>query len=185
MNTNNFQAPQLPQTAVITGALISMTDFVLDLNSDLFPSTFKGKLIKIINYAAFLKEPLKLEMFFPFDNDGNFMIEPKAENYFNVNVKIDKLTDEDKTGLDKFYSDTMYYDDAMEKVLFNGFFIQRGGLKINSNTVYITNSDGFDIASKTDNYDLNFIWDIGFKTIEDLVPHNIKLTDVAIKRIFG
>jgi hypothetical protein len=175
MNTNNTQTPQLPQTAVITGALISMTDFVLDLNSDLFPSTFKGKLIKIINYAAFLKEPLKLEMFFPFDNDGNFMIEPKAENYFNVNVKIDKLTDEDKTGLDKFYSDTMYYDDAMEKVLFNGFKI-KDGLSI---------SDEHSIFHPFWNYE--GVWKIskGIKTIEDLIPYNIQLTDVAIKRIFG
>ena len=53
--------------------LISMTDFVLEqdklmrnkLND---PITFT---IKVTDYALFLKQPLKLEMFVPCDEDGN------------------------------------------------------------------------------------------------------------------
>ena len=82
--------------------LIKMTDYVYQIfekyNSDDF--TFKT-----LRYASVLKQNLKLGMFFCFKK------EPKAEDFFNVNVEIDKLTDEDKTGLDKFYSATMFYED--------------------------------------------------------------------------
>ena len=190
-NSDTNKAQQLRENVVITGALISMTDFiekVRDLIIEKAPLK-KNKALEyfdlVFNYSDFLKTKLELGMFFPFDNDGNFMIEPKAENYFNVNVQIDKLTDEDKTGLDKFYSDTMYYDDAMKKVLFKGFIIENGYIQANRDTLYLNNQDGLDIASKNENNDKNFIWDVGFKTIEDLIPYNIELTDVAIKRIFG
>lgn len=92
--------------------LIKMTDYVYQIfekyNSDDFA-------FKTLRYASVLKQNLKLSMFFCFKK------EPKAEDFFNVNVEIDKLTDEDKTGLDKFYSDTMFYEDEKNKVLFDGF----------------------------------------------------------------
>ena len=55
--------------------LISMTDFVLRINElvpkereQFFQSWQNKKLMIIENYANFLKEPLKLEMFIPYDN---------------------------------------------------------------------------------------------------------------------
>jgi hypothetical protein len=85
--------------------LISMTDFVLDLNNDLSPTTSKNKLIKIVNYASFLKQPLKLEMFILCDDDGNVMEEP----VYN--------------GVDEQYYEAQreQYQKEKAKVLFKGF----------------------------------------------------------------
>lgn len=174
----NTEVPQCVQTDVITGALISMTDFVLELNNDLFPSTFKGKLIRIINYAAFLKEPLKLEMFVPCDEDGNILEYP-IDIYYTPYFGCQKYPQE------CYEHDLKKYNDAETKVLFKGFIIESGYIQANRDTLYLNNQDGLDIASKNESQDKNFIWDVGFKTIEDLIPYNIQLTDVAIKRIFG
>ena len=60
--------------------LISMTDFVLNINelvskeSDQFFQSWQNKKMMIIeNYARFLKEPLRIEMFVPCDEDGNVL----------------------------------------------------------------------------------------------------------------
>ena len=65
------------------GFLIPMLDFVLKIN-DLIPRDnldvieWWGKKLDIIeNYAKFLKQPLKLGMFIPCDEDGNVLEEPK------------------------------------------------------------------------------------------------------------
>lgn len=59
--------------------LISMTDFVLQQNYittlDISQIDFYDKELSVLsnirNYANFLKQPLKLEMFVPCDEDGN------------------------------------------------------------------------------------------------------------------
>lgn len=54
--------------------LISMTDFVLEQgNPNNTDSQFTDK---VIAYAKFLKQPLKLWMFVPCDENGNFLEEP-------------------------------------------------------------------------------------------------------------
>jgi hypothetical protein len=173
MNTNNTQAPQLPQTAVITGALISMTDFIekiRDIMNEKAPLK-ENKALKyfdlVFNYSDFLKTKIELGMFFPFDEKGNPVKEP----------------DVDFDGTNQLYFNR--YQLILDKVLFKGFIIENGYIQANRDTLYLNNQDGLDIASKNETYDKNFIWDVGFKTIEDLIPYNIKLTDVAIKRIFG
>ena len=70
--------------------LIKMSDFVLEKN------ILDEKEIKqIINYANFLKQNLKLEMFVPCDDDGNILEE--------INI----------------------YEKAKEKVLFKGFSMNK------------------------------------------------------------
>ena len=103
-----------------THRLISMTDFVLEqkqsesFNESTFINTELISLEKIRNYAKFLKQPLKLEMFVPCDEDGNVLEKP--ENYIE--------------GYDDAYNDEIYnYLRAKEKVLFKGF-------KINGNYIY-------------------------------------------------
>lgn len=54
--------------------LISMTDFVIQKRSELM---FKELGKACCKYAQFLKQPLKLEMFVPCDEDGNVLEEYK------------------------------------------------------------------------------------------------------------
>ena len=58
--------------------LISMTDFVFEQknfwNGNEFEFEELGK--DCVKYANFLKQPLKLEMFFPCDEDGNVLEMP-------------------------------------------------------------------------------------------------------------
>ncbi|WP_445720432.1 hypothetical protein [Flavobacterium sp.] len=87
--------------------LISMTDFVLDKyknapleDYDQVNETFINSVIK---YAEFLKQPLKLEMFVPCDEDGNILEEPDQEfelTFWDYSTKMSK------------------YEQAKEKVLF-------------------------------------------------------------------
>ena len=170
----NTEVPQCVQTDVITGALISMTDFIekvrniINEKAPLKESKALEYFDLVFNYSDFLKTRLELGMFFPFDEEGNPLEEPN-----------DDFTE----GLESEYYKN--YNKQMSNVLFKGFIIESGYIQANRDTLYLNNQDGLDIASKNESQDKNFIWDVGFKNIEDLIPYNIQLTDVAIKRIFG
>ena len=91
--------------------LISMTDFVLlEGNPSNTDSQFADK---VMAYANFLKQPLTLGMFIPCDENNDPLIEPKEENYSKEN--------------NLFAYDLFEYKKAKEKVLFNGFEIQKQG----------------------------------------------------------
>lgn len=90
--------------------LISMTDFVLEQKKTICKIDSKDTdyyFNNIVNYANFLKQPLKLEMFVPTDKYGNVLEEKLVENY------------ENDFGL---YSDfrryNKEYNEAKKKVLF-------------------------------------------------------------------
>lgn len=125
--------------------LISMTDFVLHesfgvgneiINKEVFYN-------KCSNYAQFLKQPLKLEMFVPCDDEGNVLKDP---------------------GLIPSY-ELEQYRKAKEKVLFEGFEIIKEGeniiVKHNETNVWLT-------------------WTK--RCIEDLIKHNLTLTENATKQ---
>jgi len=82
--------------------LISMTDFVLEENKQLknAPDAYE-QYCNIVNYANFLKQPLKYWMFIPCDEDSNFLqeLKPYQDNYFK-------------------------YEKAKERCLFDGFEFQ-------------------------------------------------------------
>jgi hypothetical protein len=111
-NSDTNQTEQLNETAVITGVLVPMTVFVFQIAEDY---GYKNFMLKTLRYASLLKQDIKLEMFFCFKK------EPKAEDYFNVNIPIDKLTEDDKKGASRFHSDILFYEDAKNKVMFDGF----------------------------------------------------------------
>lgn len=92
--------------------LISMTDFVSNYTET---GCLLKEINKIRNYASFLKQPLKLEMFVPCDEDGNVLEEPK-----HISETEFKMFEEG--GLYKAYSENLSkYEQAKEKVLFEGF----------------------------------------------------------------
>lgn len=87
--------------------LMSMTDFVLE--SAMVQKNRRDKYDDLYDYANFLKQPLKLEMFIPCDEEGNVLSEepkydPANEQYF----------------LNEFY----LYEQTKEKILFKGFAYQ-------------------------------------------------------------
>jgi hypothetical protein len=89
--------------------LINMTDFVLrETNST---TTLAESFQRCVTYANFLKQPLKLEMFVPVDEEGNFMEEPLQEHYTDCN--------EEQNAKDWLYN-LEKYEQAKEKVLFEG-----------------------------------------------------------------
>jgi len=82
--------------------LIGMTDFVLDQELKLrnnFNYDNRDALVKIFNYANFLKQPLELWMFVPCDEDGNVLEEPFEDNLYDIQE----------------------YQQAKERCLFEGF----------------------------------------------------------------
>lgn len=148
--------------------LISMTDFVLThdrlfiLDSDLKFSD--RKIIKekrITNYAKFLKQPLKLEMFIPCDEDGNVLEYPT-----NISISNDF----------NFEKALLKYVEAKEKVLFEGFTHKDNDF-LHNGKVYFSSS--VDLK--------NFF--IHYPTIEHLQRHfmgiDIILTPNVIKHLFG
>ena len=170
--------------------LISMVDFVLEqsnnenLEKHLCNENghqFMNYWHSVFSYAKFLKQPLKLGMFVPCDENDVPLGEPKAENYFNVNIPINELTEKDAKGLNELYSLQLYYQDAKDRVLFEGVEI-------------IGQSEGFcEIELKNGDFWMTFIegeinvtnqfnQEYRVHVIEDLIQEDLILTASAIKQ---
>jgi len=93
--------------------LIPMTDFVLEQTKEFdsivwddLETASLNLIYRMQSYAKFLKQPLKLEMLVPCDEEGNILYDPMA-------------IDED-AGTERELQQ-IYYNNAKEKVLFEGF----------------------------------------------------------------
>lgn len=156
--------------------LISMTEFVLerkkkmenDAQNHVIFST-SGNLTKIFKYAEFLKQPLKLEMFVPCDEDGNFLEEP-----------IDSIG-----GVELY---TKKYQQAKDEVLFEDFNFFESQIEA-TNTMLgdygiftFINRFGFITHTKGQGYSVYY----KLNTIEDLIriEKGISLTESAIKQLW-
>ena len=122
---------------------MSMTSFVLEIEKQPYVEGTKYK--DLVNYAKFLKQPLKLEMFVPCDENGNVLPEEH-----------------------KFLSCTKGYEygKAKEKVLFEGFVLEKDELINNGILFWVGKFEGNE-------------------NIENCISSNLTLTPNAIKRIFG
>lgn len=105
-----------------------MTDFVLNINelvpkeSDQFFQSWQNKKMMIIeNYARFLKEPLRIEMFFVCDEQGNKLEVPK--NY------LIWLLRRNEVGFKLPYNEKYYRES--QKVLFKNCFEEESVAFIN------------------------------------------------------
>ena len=151
--------------------LISMTSFVLEQNKILetYVNYLRRPLFeKIVNYAKFLKQPLKLEMFVPCDEDGDILEEPEYYEQRLPNMMTE-------------YNDEIYrYEQAKEKVLFEGFELVRFIDK--ENPYYVVSNGENEVTFHIGLY--NFSKGVKFaKTIEDLIHIQPILTESAIKQI--
>ena len=157
---NDFNA-SIGNTVLCDGFLIPMTDFVNNVgNMENYPS-HENALSWIYNYATFLKQPLKLEMFVPCDDEGNILEEPEDYEQRLPNMMTE-------------YNDEIYrYEQAKEKVLFENLSYKFG-------FVGLTDSKG----------NFSSLFDLDFKPngiIEDLLKEKYKFsfTAFALERIFG
>lgn len=167
--------------------LISISDFVLEHFELLENVPTQEEAIRHINivkrYAEFLKQSLKLEMFVPCDEDGNIMEEPKKTNYqVDVNTKCSgwKYLYDSNDKLIGYYDDRKWKEDfvkfkqAKEKVLFEGFEIDKNGYLVHNNDIsigrFISYQEGF-----------NFLFRDNMKNIEDLVDFGFFINENTIK----
>lgn len=113
--------------------LINMTDFVLQeskggqqVNS--ITSQLYHDLRRIKKYANFLKQPLKLEMFVPVDEDGNVLEEKFVENYqtdFGLYSDFEKYNKEYYKAKEKVLFlrfDGSDFDSSLAKVYLDSYF---------------------------------------------------------------
>jgi hypothetical protein len=147
--------------------LISMSDFVLIQRDTIAEFTTKSARTqlpfeKIVRYAEFLKQPLKLGMFLPCDENEKILIFDYPQNKAFDDIAQINFENSIKV--------------AKEKVLFEGFVFKDNVILLNSKIFF-----GSAIDSKQ--------FFILYKTIEDLSIHflanEITLTPNAIKHIFG
>ena len=116
----------------------------------------------IFKYNDFLKQPLKLEMFIPCNDNGEPLEKPVKENYRDiVTNKFDEYG---------YAVDLEEYKYAKERVLFKGFYLSNNG-KYNT---AIKNNRITLIYSKVTN-----VWNV--ETISDLT-NKVELTPNGIKQ---
>lgn len=170
--------------------LLSMTDFVLqvvqipNVNEAISWEQTENRLNKIYQYSLFLKQPLKLEMFVPCDDEGNFLNEPNKKDYvFEHHPEL--------VGNPKEYNEDKYRDDclewimAKEKVLFEGFVFTENQKYSVINKIdlsvspYGINNERLQITKLTEG---KFHTWFQLFTIEDLIQCNLKLTQNALKQ---
>lgn len=112
-NKNDFNAT-IGNTGLCDGFLIPMTDFVVKESktemkrNELWETQQLKSLKRITNYAKFLKQPLKIEMFVPCDDEGNVLEKPKRDNFLTHGI----------CRTDDFTKSLKEYEKAKEKVLF-------------------------------------------------------------------
>jgi hypothetical protein len=142
--------------------LITMTDFVLgEVNTPLGGQQVASirhvegeKYRKIYRYANFLKQPLKLSLFVPCDEEGNVLEEPSKKIYPASMSYAQSIN-----------SDLVQYQQAKSRVIFEGFIVKDG----------LTVCDENSILHIFWNYEGKWVLSKGLETIEDLVKFNLEL----------
>lgn len=152
--------------------LVSMVDYVIQLsNNNNFIKTLEDKRgfekywSKTFSYAQFLKQPLKLEMFVPCDDEGN-VLENKS---CPVNCDQGDFHEEGKCFKNGCVQEAREYKRAKEKVLFKGNWEHH-------------RDDKYSFMHWC-SYGHKSIKMHNCKSIEDLVKYDLELTENAIKQL--
>lgn len=158
--------------------LISMTDFILEqqiyynetaLQAEWGDNSRIGFTDKIIRYAKFLKQPLELWMFAPCDENNNIVEYPLICD--NQSIKMLK------------------YIDAKERVLFEGFTVERAEWANTNILDLVINNDSLPVLSydsdKKHIYDSDSSEQYIMFNIENLLDYyrDLTLTETAINQI--
>ena len=179
--TKNIQSHS-GNTVLCDGFLIPMTDFVLKSNEwrkqwempievqERNNQSYRN----ILNYAKFLKQPLKLEMFVPLDDKGRICHE----------VIINDEDDLDSERFKKYYeTENKEFENACLKMLFEPNFKVKysdGDVLIWLDTTLVIGQ----LQEKQDKFILSRFRN--GETIEDLIGFvKLKLSQTALNAIFG
>lgn len=152
--------------------LISMTDFVLEKSKNApledYNQVNETFVNKVINYANFLKQPLKLEMFVPCDDEGNVLDCKEWKQFEGKVTDLSFILEKHKK--------------AKEKVLFEGF--QANGIQEGYWCVELTNTDNWIIFhNNTVILENEFGEEICLYTVECLINLDITIAQSALKKI--
>lgn len=150
--------------------LISMVNYIL--HKDRFKEDSNTAVFQITNYANFLSQSLRLEMFVPCNKEGNVLKEP-------TNLEKMQASWADNPIDDVFYK-VRDFNKAKEKVLFEGFNYIKELRNSGGNYTHILKKDDFEIYIQWGGFHISGKKEI--KTIEDLVPYNLTLTKNAIDK---
>lgn len=158
--------------------LISMTDFVLKFGKETNRDNYEKAYDKISSYARFLKQPLTLGMFVPCDSDGNVL----TKNTMSEDTCED---DCDHYNCVKEMNQCISYQEAKDRVLFEGLRIEKDNYKQTKRTFYFIGDKRIahflEFYSGEKEFSFNLLHD--FKTIEDIVSFGFVLTESAKKQI--
>ena len=161
--TNTFDTAN-SNAMLCDGFLIPMTDFVLEQLNEQNSRTKPMREVfnSLEKYAKFLKQPLKLEMFVPCDEDGDILEEPKNYEQRLLNMMTE-------------YNDEVYrYKQAKENVLFDGFELKEIGSICAPNKLVIGEFDEFEKSVKF------------YYSMEKLAEYKVfQLSQTALNTIFG
>ena len=140
--------------------LIPMTEYVIEIdkgtNDEINPILTSWN--DVVDYANFLKQPLKLEMFIPCDDDGSFLEQPLFKDYSGVLPDIN-------------YKDALKrYKKALSKVIFKGFEAGSHGSKY-KNIMFGNKCLTLNIEAGYFENSLDQV----FETIEDLTHLNLEI----------
>lgn len=152
--------------------LISMTEFIIQQQSNLGigGNTYQCFTEKVTAYANFLKQPLTLWMFIPFDEDGNV---------FNGRP----LSSASGQEWDRWEKEQSIFKQEKERVLFGGFHVIGVGedyyhIQLKNANLWIVFYNGKICL------EYSFNEETIIYTIEDLIEYNLTLTDSAIKQLW-
>lgn len=164
---------------------VKMVDYVIEQTAR-FDSDYAYT--NIIEYAEFLKQPLCLGMFVPLAEDGNLLLEPKWDNkdiikpyeyfingMFGVLHPTSKVDEKAREIVKK----CKQYQNALDKLIFKGFTFDLEDKVLNYLEPF---TDGHFNLLWNEKYncfvDDFFLEDANFyKTIEDLIPFELPLSD--------
>ena len=159
--------------------LISMTDFVLE--QDKIETECYDFDSKVVKYAKFLNQELKIEMFVPCDENHNILVRPK---------KYDNWNDFNYSGTDIGFEDEKLcreYQKAKEKVLFEEFefFDKHQNCLNNMLGDFGVFKYGDDFGITTHEKGKGYHTYFHIKNIEDLIriEKGITLTENALKQL--
>ena len=173
---NDFNAT-IGNTVICDGFLVPMTDFVIEYAPKFNPFGTDEQILcldYIHNYAKFLKQPLKLEMFVPLDDKGRICHE----------VIIDDEDDLNSERFKKHYeTENKEFENACLKMLFEPNFKVKysdGDTLIWLDTTLVIGQ----LQEKQDKFILSRFRN--GETIEDLIGFvKLKLSQTALNAIFN
>lgn len=121
------------------------------------------------NFDHFIEQPLTLGIFVPTNEEGNVLKEPKESDYNLGDIHAGY-----------YREDLIKYQQAKERVLFEGFEIKVSNITSNLQNDFLIISETNEIIGHENRGQWFFN---PYKKVEDLINNDLTLTETAIKQI--